>query len=77
MDREAEIAGSLSGDFRGEGFGPVSGGFLAKVALGKIVITDGANHEIARSPSLRLRASGASSFDLFHVTIGNRFHWER
>jgi len=36
-----------------------------------------ANREIARSPSIRLAAPSDSSFELFQVTIGNRFHWEQ
>jgi stage II sporulation protein D len=77
MDRQAEVAGCLNGNFRGEGFGPVTGRFSARVMLGMVVLADQAHLEIARSPSMRLMASEDSTFELSHVTIGTRFHWER
>ena len=77
MDRQAEVSGRLNGDFRGDGFGFVSGRFSAKAMSGMVVLTDEAHLEIARSPSIRLAAPEDSTFELFHVTIGNRFHWER
>ena len=77
MDRQAEVAGCLNGNFRGDGFGPVSGRFSAKAMSGVIVLTGEAQLEIARSPSIRLTAPEGSTFELFHVTIGTRFHWER
>ena len=123
MDRQTEVSGRLDGNFRGNGFGPLSGRFSARAEAGMIVLTDRAHREIARSPSIRLTASGApltsqshltnahggrhppfkttgqagqrlkhpstgkpvdfrsrgkgSTFSLFNVTIGNRFHWER
>jgi SpoIID/LytB domain protein len=76
MDRRAEATGSLNGNFCGDGFGPVSGGFSAKAISGMAVLTDEAHLEIARSPSIRLTAPVDSTFELFQVTIGNRFHWE-
>jgi stage II sporulation protein D len=77
IDRQAEVTGCLNGSFRGDGFGPVSGRFSAKGMSGMILLTDGAHLEIARSPSIRLTALEDSTFELFHVTIGTRFHWER
>jgi len=77
MDRRAEVTGSLNGKFRGEGFGLVSGRFSAKAISGMAVLTDEAHLEIARFPSIRLTAAEDSTFELFQVTIGNRFHWER
>ncbi len=77
MDRRAEVTGSLNGNFRGDGFGPVSGRFSAKAISGMAVLTDEAHLEIARFPSIRLTAPADSTFELFQVTIGNRFHWER
>ena len=91
MDRQTEVSGHLDGDFRGDGFGPVSGPFSAKAAAGMIVLLDKMNREICRSLSIRLTASQGSTlllhqgkktrsrqaFTLFHVTAGNRFHWER
>jgi stage II sporulation protein D len=91
MDRQIEVSGRLDGDFRGDGFGPFSGGFSAKVDAGMVVLFDGARHKIVRSPSVRLTGQEESTlrlrqgtearlgqaFTLFNVTIGNRFHWER
>jgi SpoIID/LytB domain protein len=77
MDRRAEVTGSLNGDFCGDAFGPLSGRFSAKAISGMIVLTDEAHLELARSPSIRLVAPEDSTFELFHVTIGSRFHWER
>jgi len=79
MDRRTEVTGRLDGDFFTEGFGPLSGRFSAKVMGEEIVLTD-ASREICRSSLIRLTASKGSplrqAFTLFHVTIGNRFHWE-
>jgi stage II sporulation protein D len=91
MDRQAEVFGRLDGDFRGDGFGPLSGGFSAKVDAGTIFLFDDDRREITRSPSIRLRGQEESTlqlrqgtearigqaFTLFNVTIGSRFHWER
>jgi stage II sporulation protein D len=98
MDRQTEVFGRLDGNFRGDGFGPVTGRFSAKATAGMIWLFDRAHHEIARSPSIRLTSQegsthstapspafedgarkhrSGSTFTLFNVTIGNRFHWER
>jgi len=81
MDRRREVAGRLDGDFFGEGCGPVSGRFSARVTGGEIALMDHTYREICRSPSIGLRASEDAlprqAFTLFHVTIGDRFHWER
>jgi len=91
LDRQTEVSGRLDGNFHGDGFGPLSGGFLAKVDSGMIVLFDGAHCEITRSPSIRLRgqeestlrprqgteARSGQALTLFNVTIGSRFHWER
>jgi SpoIID/LytB domain protein len=91
MDRQAEVNGRLDGDFRGDGFGPVSGQFSGKAEAGMIVLFNQTNHEIARSPSIsltaqkdstlrlrqRTKARSGQAFTLFNVTIGNQFHWER
>jgi SpoIID/LytB domain protein len=77
MDRQPEVSGCLHGNFRGDGFGLMSGRFSAKASAGMIVLADEAHFEIARSPSLRLAAPEGSTFELFQVTIGKRFHWER
>jgi SpoIID/LytB domain protein len=77
MDRQTEVFGRLDGNFRGDGFGPVSGRFSAKVIEEAIVLFNQAHRQISRSPSIRLRDEKGSFFSLFNVTIGNRFHWER
>ena len=77
MDRQTEVSGRLDGNFRGDGVGPVSGRFSANAGAGMIVLTDKAHYGIARSPSIKLTAGEGSTFTLFNVTIGNRFHWER
>ena len=77
MDRQDEVSGVLRGNFHGNGFGPVSGRFSAKAISGLIVLSDEARREIARLPSIRLTAEEDSTFELFQVTIGTRFHWER
>jgi SpoIID/LytB domain protein len=91
MDRQTEVNGRLDGDFRGDGFGPVSGRVSAKATAGMIVLFNQTNLEICRSPSIRLtalndstlrlrertKARSGQAFTLFNVTIGSRFHWER
>ncbi len=77
LDRQGEVSGRLHGDFRGDGFGLMTGRFSARALSGRVILTDEAHLEIARSPSIRLTAQGDSTFELFQVTIGNRFHWER
>jgi len=77
IDRQDEVAGVLRGNFQDNGFGPVSGRFSAKGMPGLIVFSDEARREIARLPSIRLTAEENSTFELFQVTIGTRFHWER
>jgi SpoIID/LytB domain protein len=77
MDRQTEVFGRLDGDFGGNGFGPVSGLFSARSEAGMIALFDEANRETCRSPSIRLTAQEGSTFSLFNVTIGSRFHWER
>lgn len=77
MDHQTEINGQLHGNFHGGGFGPVSGAFSAKADSGMIVLFDGTHHEIARSPSIRFKGEGESTFSLMDITIGSRFHWEK
>jgi stage II sporulation protein D len=77
MDRQTEVKGRLDGRFRTDGFGSASGGFSAKADAGIVVLFDGAHHEMARSPSIRLTGQDESMFSLYGVTVGSRFHWER
>ena len=76
MDRQTEVSGRLDGTFRGEGFGPVSGQFSATAEAGRIVLLDEVHSEICRFPFIRLTADENSTFLLFNVSIGSRFHWE-
>jgi SpoIID/LytB domain protein len=76
MDRLTEVSGRLNGNFRGEGSGPVSGRFFVKAEAGRIVLLDEVHREICRFPVIRLTADKKSTFSLFNVTIGSRFHWE-
>jgi stage II sporulation protein D len=77
IDGRTEIAVLLDGSFAGNGFGPVSGRFSARAKTGMIVLGDEHLREIACAPLIRLVARKDSTFTLFGVTIGNRFHWER
>ena len=77
MDRQSEITGHLIGAFLGDQCGHISGRFSAKWDAEMIVLFDDAHHEITRSPLIRLIGQWGSTFSLFNVTIGNRFHWER
>jgi len=77
MERQAEVSGRLDGNFFVDEFGPLSGRFSAKGEAGIIVLADEAHQEICRSPFIRLTADKKSTFSLFNVTIGSRFHWEK
>jgi SpoIID/LytB domain protein len=77
MDRRPEVTGFLDGNFQVDLSGPISGRFSASADSGVIVLSNEAGRKIQGSPSVRLTAQGKSTFSLFNVTIGNRFHWER
>ena len=77
IDRQPEVFGRLNGKFRRDASSPVSGRFSAKATAGTIVLSNDVNHEICRSKSIRLTGQEGSTFSLFNVTIGSRFHWER
>ena len=77
IDRQAEIAVCLNGLYSGEGFGPASGTFSAKAEPGKILLADAEGRQVARGTNIRLTATKGSTFTLFDVVIGSRFHWER
>jgi stage II sporulation protein D len=77
LDERARVGGRLNGNFRGDGFGPISGFFSGKAWEGAVVLSDRAGREIVRSPSIRLTGFDGGTVTLFGVTIGNRFHWER
>jgi SpoIID/LytB domain protein len=77
IDRQTEVSGHLHGDFLGERFGSLTGRFSAEAKEGAIVLFNEAGRQVCRSPSIRLSALEDSTFKLFNVTIGSRFHWER
>ncbi len=85
MDRRNCIEGRLHGTFSVDGIGSegsrttnrLRNGFSAKAEEGGIVLCDAAGRVVGRSPRLRIESGGRALFDLFDVTIGNRFHWER
>jgi len=77
LDRQFEVTGRLEGNFRGEGLAAFSGRFSARATTGRVALFDGAQREVVRSPSIRLSGQEGSTFSLFNVTVGNRFHWER
>jgi stage II sporulation protein D len=76
-DRQSDVTGRFDGQFRAEGFGPVSGSFSAKATTGVVVLNDESHREICRSPWVKISGAEDSTFRLFNVIIGNRFHWER
>lgn len=77
MDHQTEVNGRLDRSFQTDEFGSVLGRFSAKVDAGMIVFFDEAHRQIARSHSIRLIGQDGSTFSLFDVTVGSRFHWER
>ena len=52
-------------------------GFQQRQRRGQSCSATRLNHEICRSKSIRLTGQEGSTFSLFNVTIGSRFHWER
>ena len=77
MDRQPSVAGRFHGTFLGHGLTLGAGQFSARPGPGAVILSDGTGREVARSPLIRLRAAPRSFFDLFNVTIGRQFHWER
>jgi peptidoglycan hydrolase-like amidase len=77
MEGRDVVEGRFNGAFSVEGIGPVSGLFSAASDAGKVVLLDGQRREAGRSASLRIAGGAHATFDLFRVTIGQSFHWER
>ena len=77
MDFQHEVRGRLNGSFACGESGPVTGEFGAETADGMVVLTRNGGGECVRAPLVRLVAGEGATFTLFHVTIGNQFHWER
>jgi stage II sporulation protein D len=77
MDGRGEIRGRFNGPFTCDGQGLVAGAFLAKVSEGTIALMGDYDRVLARAPRIVIKAAPGSTFSLFGVTIGKRFHWER
>ena len=81
MERRNFVEGRLHGVFSVDGIGPetnrLTNGFSAKAAQGGLVLCDAAGRVVGRSPHVRIESGARGTFDLFNVTIGSRFHWER
>ena len=77
VDRRAEVSGRMDGRFTECGAERFSGAFSARAEEWNIVLADETRREITRAPFIRLTADPGSTFTLFNVTIGDRFHWER
>ncbi len=76
MDQEAEVVGSLNGNFIEDTAGPISGGFCVNAEMGKIIFKDQSHREILQKPILRFIAQKGSTFTLCQVKLGKHFHWE-
>jgi stage II sporulation protein D len=77
MDGQGEASGRLNGLFAEGSAGQVSGNFTVSAEGGMIVLSGEDGPSIGRGPSLRFAAQEGSTFTLFDVTIGKKFHWER
>jgi SpoIID/LytB domain protein len=77
MDRQTRIEGRLHGAFAVEGAGPATGGFSARAEGGRLVLSDAAGRVVGCSSQFRIEGGPGAVFELFGVTIGSRFHWER
>ena len=81
-NRQSCVEGRVNGTFSVDGIGaqdePVDGRvFSERGAGGHRSSADAAGRVVRRSPHLRIGSGGRTTFDLFRVTIGSRFHWER
>ncbi len=76
-DRQSEAKGRFNGPYVIEGTRPISGSFHARATASGIELFDEGGQLVADSPSIRLTAREGSTFTIFGVTIGIRFHWER
>lgn len=77
MDRQRAVSFRLEGIFHNDEVGPLEGHCSAAVTAGSILLTHENIGEITHSRCIKLRGTAGSRFQLFHVTIGHRFHWER
>jgi stage II sporulation protein D len=76
-DRQPEAMGRFNGPYVIEGTRPISGSFHARAAASGIKLFNEEGQLVADSSRVRLTAGEGSTFALFGVTIGIRFHWER
>jgi stage II sporulation protein D len=72
-----ELRGACEGVFALEGFGALSGPFVARAAGGAVAIVDQQGNEVARGTRLHAVPAKGARFVLHDVTIGIQFHWER
>jgi stage II sporulation protein D len=77
IDKRNEVTGRLNGSFTGNGETMTSGRFEARVSEGAVIVMSESGQACRRSPRITLHAAPGSTFSLFDVTIGKRFHWER
>jgi len=77
IDGSKTIRLRLNGRFTVDGLGPLSGASTAHAEEGMVVLTDERQQELVRAPAIKLVAEKDTTFTLFGVTIGKRFHWER
>ncbi len=76
-DRRSEAKGRFNGPCVIKEALSLSGLFHARAAASGIELFDEGGQLVAASPSIRLTAREGSTFTIFGVTIGVRFHWER
>ncbi len=72
-----EISGSFNGTFRANDNQRLDGVFCARVEGNHIVLSNATGNEIFRQEKIRCTPLNDSTFTLFDVTIGAKFHWER
>lgn len=77
IEGATEVRGDLKGKFFMETHLSISGRFSARPEEGIIILFDEKDSEILRSPVIRLKAIGDSTFTIYQVPIGKEFHWER
>ena len=72
-----QVRGGFNGPFRLENGASVDGPFSAHAEGGRITIMDSRGRSFAGAGTIRFARGESSSFTLFGVRIGIRFHWER
>lgn len=77
LDNRLQIAGNFKGNFYNDYYGSISGKFSAKIVEGKILFTYGNNRHISSSREIKFTGGHKATFQLFDVTVGSSFHWER